>query len=87
MPMKKELFICDSCGARARLDNAQRHWCGVCNRVAPVEMRYGKHKKPLILERVADEIMQEEAAAVRSLQSAYQERDFVLHATASVHVD
>jgi hypothetical protein len=85
--MTKELFICDSCGARARLDIAQRHWCGVCNQAAPVEMRYGKHKKPLILERVADEIMQEEAAAVRSLQSAYGERDFVLHATPSAHVD
>ena len=84
--MTKELFICDSCGARTRLDNAQRHWCGVCNQGAPVEMRYGKNKKPLIRDRVADEIMQE-GAALRTLQSAYQERDFVLHATASARVD
>ena len=80
--MKKELFICDSCGARTRLNSAQRHWCGTCNKGAPVEMRYGKHKKPVILGRVVDEIMQERAV-VCSLQNAYQERDFALHATAS----
>jgi hypothetical protein len=82
--MKKELFICDSCGARTRLDNAQRHWCAVCNQGAPVEMRYGKNKRPLILDRVADEIMLE-GAAVHAVQSAYHERDFALHATASTH--
>ena len=82
--MKKELFICDSCGARTRLDNAQRHWCAVCNQAAPVEMRYGKHKKPLVLDRVVDDVMQERAA-LHSVQSAYQERDFALHATASSH--
>jgi len=65
-----------------RLNNAQRHWCGVCNQGAPVEMRYGKHKKPLILDRVVDDIMLE-GAAVQSSQCAYQERDFVLHATGS----
>jgi thiol-disulfide isomerase/thioredoxin len=80
--MRKELFICDSCGARTRLNSAQRHWCGACKKGAPVEMRYGKNKKTLILEKVDDDIMQERAA-VRSLQSAYQERDFVLHAPAS----
>ena len=83
--MKKVLFICDSCGARTRLNSTQRHWCDVCNQGAPVEMRYGKDKKPLILDRVGDDIMQEERAAVRSLQSAYHERDFALHATASSH--
>jgi hypothetical protein len=82
--MKKELFICDSCGARTRLDNAQRHWCGVCNQAAPVEMRYGRHKKPLILDKLVDDTMKERAA-VRSFQRAYQERDFVLHATGSTH--
>jgi hypothetical protein len=50
-------------------------------------MRYGKHKKPLILDRVADDILQEGAAAVRSLQSAYQERDFVCTRQPSAHVD
>jgi hypothetical protein len=76
--MKKELFICDSCGARTRLSNAQRHWCGVCNQCPPVEMRYARNKKPLILDSVADDIMQE-GAAIRSLQSAYQKRDFPRH--------
>jgi hypothetical protein len=80
--MKKELFICDSCGARTRLNNAQRHWCGVCHQGAPVEMRYARDKKPLILDSVVDDIM-EEGDAVRSAQSSYHERDFALHATAS----
>lgn len=65
-----------------RLNNAQRHWCGVCNQGAPVEMRYGKNKKPLILDRVVDDIMLE-GAAVHSFQCAYHERDFALHAPAS----
>ena len=82
MVMKKELFICDSCGARTRLNNAQRHWCGVCSQGTPVEMRYAKNKKPLILDSVADDILQEVAAA-RSHQSAHQERDFALRATVS----
>ena len=82
--MKKELFICDSCGARTRLDITQRHWCGVCNKGAPVEMRYGRNKKPLVLDRGADDIIQEDAA-LHSAQSAYQERDFARHATASTH--
>jgi hypothetical protein len=82
--MTKELFICDSCGARTRLDSAQRHWCGVCNQGAPVEMRYGRDKKPIILDRVVDDIIiMRECATVQSFQSAYHERDFVLHAPAS----
>src|SRR4029077_17422103 len=80
--MKKELFICDSCGARTRLNNAQRHWCGVCTQGTPVEMRYVRNKKPLILGSVVDDIRQK-GAAVRSLPSAYQDRDLVLRATAS----
>jgi hypothetical protein len=63
--MKKELFICDGCGARTRLDNTQRHWCALCNQGATVEMRYGKNKKPLILDRVVGDNMLE-GAAVRS---------------------
>jgi hypothetical protein len=81
--MKKELFICDSCGARTRLDNTQRHWCGVCNQATPVEMRYGKDKKPIILDWVADEIIMREDATVQSFQSAYHERDFAMHAPMS----
>jgi len=81
--MKKELFVCDGCGARTRLNSAQRHWCGACNKGAPVEMRYGKHKKPLILDRVANDIVMREGATVQSFQSAYHERDFALHAPAS----
>lgn len=82
--MKKELFICDSCGARMRLDNAQRHWCAVCNLGSPVEMRYGRDKKPIILDRVVRDAVLE-GAAVESFQSTYHERDFALHAPASVH--
>jgi hypothetical protein len=42
-------------------------------------MRYGKHKKPLIPDTVADDIILE-GAAVHSIQSTYHERDFALHA-------
>lgn len=80
--MKKEVFICDSCGARTRLNNAQRHWCGACTQGTPVEMRYARNRKPLILGSVVDDIIQK-GAAVQSHQSAHQERDFALRATAS----
>jgi hypothetical protein len=46
-------------------------------------MRYGKHKKPLILDRVVNDIVMREGATVQSFQSAYHERDFALHAPAS----
>jgi hypothetical protein len=51
--MKKELFICDDCSARTRLNRAERHWCTVCNRGAPVEMRHVRDKKPSVANTTA----------------------------------
>jgi hypothetical protein len=45
-------------------------------------MRYVKDKKPLMIDRAVDDNMLE-GAAVRSAQSAYQERNFALHAAPS----
>jgi hypothetical protein len=44
---KKEtdIFVCDSCGARKRLDSRKRHWCDNCTRGAPVEMRRARDKR------------------------------------------
>lgn len=28
--MRKEIFVCDVCGHRKRLDVTKRHWCEVC---------------------------------------------------------
>jgi hypothetical protein len=50
--MKKELFVCDNCGTRTRLNNAERHWCDVCTKGSPVEMRHVRDKKPLIVETI-----------------------------------
>ena len=36
--IKKEVFVCEGCGARNRLTSAERHWCEDCNLGAPVEM-------------------------------------------------
>jgi hypothetical protein len=46
-------------------------------------MRYGRDKKPVILDRVVDEIIMRECATIQSFQSPYHERDFALHAPAS----
>ncbi len=43
--MKKDVFVCDDCGTRSRLDYTKRHWCVVCDRGAPVEMRCVREKK------------------------------------------
>ena len=51
--MKKELFVCDTCSARKRLNGAERHWCDACNRGAPVEMRHVRDKKPEVSETIA----------------------------------
>ena len=40
-----EVFICDKCGVRKRLDSSKRHWCDLCTHNAPVEMRPAKDKK------------------------------------------
>jgi hypothetical protein len=45
--MKKEVFVCDTCGARMRLNSAERHWCEVCTLSSPVEMRPTRDKRHL----------------------------------------
>jgi ribosomal protein L37E len=36
---RTELFVCDNCGARKRLDRGKRHWCDNCGTGASTEMR------------------------------------------------
>ena len=45
--MKKEVFICDNCGTRNRLNSAQRHWCALCLLGSPLEMRPARDKRIL----------------------------------------
>ncbi|HJT45673.1 MAG TPA: hypothetical protein VJ721_05300 [Chthoniobacterales bacterium] len=40
-----DVFVCDGCGARKRLDRNKRHWCEDCKRGSPVEMRRARDKK------------------------------------------
>ena len=40
-----DVFVCDHCGARKRLDRNKRHWCEDCTRGAPVEMRRARDKR------------------------------------------
>jgi hypothetical protein len=40
-----DIFVCDSCGARKRLESRKRHWCDNCSRGTPVEMRRAKDKR------------------------------------------
>ncbi|MGA3172518.1 MAG: hypothetical protein ABSE62_16060 [Chthoniobacteraceae bacterium] len=37
--MKKEVFVCDNCGRKQRLDITKRHWCDVCAGRKETEMR------------------------------------------------
>ena len=39
-----EVFECEVCGVRKRLESAKRHWCDVCTRGTPVEMRRTRDK-------------------------------------------
>jgi hypothetical protein len=39
-----DVFVCDSCGMRKRLERNKRHWCDNCNRGTPIEMRRAKDK-------------------------------------------
>jgi hypothetical protein len=41
----KEVFVCDNCATRVRLNSAQRHWCELCTRGAPLEMRPTRDKR------------------------------------------
>jgi hypothetical protein len=45
--VRKEVFVCDNCGARKRLDSAQRHWCEECKTSSPVELRPARDKRPV----------------------------------------
>jgi hypothetical protein len=81
--MKKELFVCDSCDARKRLDRAERHWCDVCTKGSPVEMRHVRDKKPLIPDGIATLVspMRVPLKRPQPLHANYsldQERDFAL---------
>jgi len=40
-----DIFVCDDCGARKRLERNKRHWCDNCTRGTPVEMRRAKDKR------------------------------------------
>jgi hypothetical protein len=40
-----DIFVCDSCGVRKRLERHKRHWCDNCTRDTPIEMRRAKDKK------------------------------------------
>jgi len=37
--MKKEVFVCDRCGQKRRLDITKQHWCEVCAGRKETEMR------------------------------------------------
>ena len=43
-----EVFVCDHCGARKRLDKTKRHWCEDCTRGTPVEMRRARDKRVVV---------------------------------------
>ena len=42
--MKKEVFVCDNCSTRMRLNSAERHWCDLCTLGSPLEMRPARDK-------------------------------------------
>jgi hypothetical protein len=45
--MKKELFVCDRCGKKSRLDSLKRHWCDLCALQEQTELR------PVRIKRLA----------------------------------
>src|ERR1700730_16469336 len=53
--IRKEFFICDTCGTRTRLNSAERHWCELCTLGSPLEMRPTRDRRifnkivPLVL--------------------------------------
>jgi len=42
--MKKEVFVCDNCGRRQRLDSTKRHWCDSCAGKKETELRPARVK-------------------------------------------
>ena len=51
--MKTEVFVCDRCGERKRLDRAKEHWCARCAGKQETEMRPVRIK-PFVLLPVKD---------------------------------
>lgn len=47
-----DLFVCDNCGTRKRLERSKRHWCDNCTRGTPVEMRRAGDKR--LVPKVSD---------------------------------
>jgi hypothetical protein len=37
--MRTEIFVCDTCGERKRLDSRKEHWCKECAGKKETEMR------------------------------------------------
>ena len=37
--MRTEIFVCDTCGQRKRLDRSKQHWCPNCAGKKETEMR------------------------------------------------
>jgi len=51
-PLRKihtDVFTCDKCGIRKRLDGTKRHWCSNCIGESAIEMRAVRDKKPKVL--------------------------------------
>ena len=46
--MKTEIFICDNCGERKRLDSRKEHWCERCAGKKETEMRPVRVKPILV---------------------------------------
>ena len=46
--MRTEIFVCDRCGERKRLDRTKQHWCPTCSKKQETEMRPVR-VKPFVL--------------------------------------
>ncbi len=42
--MRKEIFVCERCGERKRLDPRKQHWCGSCAGKKETEMQPARAK-------------------------------------------
>lgn len=42
--MRTEIFVCDTCGERKRLDRTKQHWCTHCAGKKETEMRPARVK-------------------------------------------
>jgi predicted amidophosphoribosyltransferase len=53
---RAELFVCDNCGMRKRLDRGKRHWCDNCSSGSSFEMRPVKEswRKPAEKDRAGE---------------------------------